>query len=60
MAAKPSRGLASDLKRSRALRPWADESTASVSLLTDSMHTYWALQGPGEGPGKALNTEAAV
>ena len=56
----PSRGLPSDLKRSRLLRAGADESNASVNLFTDSMHTCWALQGPGSGPGKALNTEVTV
>ena len=39
MAPWPTRGLPSDLKRSSALRPRADESNASGDLFPDSMHT---------------------
>ena len=54
----PSRGLPSDLKRSCALRHRADESNSVPSLLgTPQRIRSWALQGPGDGPGKARTTE---
>ena len=52
-----ARGLGKRPQEVQASRPGPTNPTAVPSLLGTPCIRCWALQGPGEGPGKALTTE---